>query len=133
MKQENLDDLVAAVLAVNSYSIEKAWALLPKLREAGLTTPVTFPTDLGPATVKLASAGYDRGLLTEMFAKRLLGLMQEAGSGALDELDAFVEADRKDDAVALLVTVPGIGPKVARTAWELLRSGRGAAGAASKS
>ena len=127
MKQENLDDLAVALLAVNNYSIEKAWGLLPGLHEAGLTSPATFPADLGAATVKLASAGYDRGMLTEMFAKRLLALMQKAESGALDELDAFVEADRQDDAVALLVTVPGIGPKVARTAWELLRSGRGEA------
>ena len=127
MKQENLEDLVVAVLAVNNYSFEKAWTLLPNLREAGLTTAATFPAELGPATVKLASAGYDRGLLTEMFAKRLHGLMQMAVSGALDELDGHVEAGRKDDVLALLVSVPGIGPKVARTAWELLRSGCGKA------
>jgi hypothetical protein len=48
--------LLMAILAVNSFSLEKAWKLLPGMRE-------------------LTSAGYDRKRLTWLFAERVKALM----------------------------------------------------------
>jgi hypothetical protein len=35
-----IESLVMALLGVNNYSLEKAWNLLPQLREEGLTKRV---------------------------------------------------------------------------------------------
>ena len=122
MKNELLEEVVVALLAVNNYPLDKAWKLLPALREAGLTKPESVPSDAGEATVKLAAAGYDRGLLTSMFAERIQGLMQAAQSGDLDGLEGLVREGKKAEAAAVLCKVKGIGPRVAETAWMLWQS-----------
>jgi hypothetical protein len=35
----SVECLLMAILAVNSYSLDKAWKLLPRMRELGLTDP----------------------------------------------------------------------------------------------
>ena len=117
----SLEAVVAAVLAVNRYPLEKAWELLPPLRKAGLTRPEkVIGTDIGVLTVALAKAGYNRGLLTEMMAGRLQALMAAVQAGTLDRLDALVAAAKRDEAVASLREVRGIGPQVAANALALL-------------
>ena len=122
MQAEILESVVVALLAVNNYPLEKAWKLLPALREAGLTSPAKVPDDLGDCTVKLASAGYDRGLLTAMLAERIQNVMASARRGDLAKLEGLVKGGKKDEAVTLLCTVRGIGPKVAATTWMLCRA-----------
>ena len=122
MKAKYLGDVVVALLAVNRYPLEKAWGLLPALEANGFTDPATVPEDIGEATRKLAAAGYDRGLLTSLFAERIQRLMAAAKAGQLDGLDGLVIARKKTEAVALLCNMPGIGPKAAENAWLLVTS-----------
>jgi len=124
VKQEHVEDLVVALLAVNQYPIEKAWALLPALRSEGLNAPATTPADLGEATVMLANAGYNRGLLTSMFAERIQNLMWAVRDGRLDGFDELVTAGKKNEAMALLCSISGIGPRVADNAWQLVTATR---------
>jgi hypothetical protein len=117
-----VDSLVTALLAVNKYSLEKVWAMLPHLRQEGLTNPGPVASeDLSRLTIRLAEAGYDRGRLTVMFAERLQHLMAAIESGQLDSLRSA--ATRKDpEAVQrALCRVRGVGPQVAQNAWILLQ------------
>ncbi len=83
-----VDSLVTALLAVNNYSLEKVWQVLPRLQSEGLTNPgLVASEDLTRLTIRLAQAGYDRGRLTAMFAERLRHLMAAIESGELDGLD----------------------------------------------
>ena len=122
MKAKHLGDVVVALLAVNRYPLEKAWGLLPALEANGFTDPATVPEDIGEATKKLWDSGYDRGLLTSMFAERIQSLMAAVKAGQLARLDELVDARKKAETVALLCTVPGIGPTVAENAWLLVTS-----------
>lgn len=124
LSAQQIESLLVALLAVNSYSVEKVTGLLPAFREARLTEP-TFvaevaKADIGPLIVRLASAGYDRGLRTEIFAQRVLALMEAINRGQLSALPAMVSARKESDAIASLTMIPGIGPRVAATAWSLL-------------
>lgn len=118
-----LEQVLVAQLSVYNWSMERVWKLLPALRHAGLTNPESFPVDLGKTTVALYEAGYDRGMLTEMFAERAASLMAFAQSGELDPLDDLVAAGKKEEAVKLLLRIRGIGAMSAKNAWLLLSSG----------
>lgn len=122
LSDNSLEAIVAALLAVNRFGLEKAYSLLPALREAGLTRPgKVVNEDLGAVTVRLAQAGYDRGLLTGMMAGRLVTLMQAVDRGELDSFEGLLARGDLEKATSLLCQVYGIGPKVAADAWLLLR------------
>jgi hypothetical protein len=115
--------LVCAVLAVQSYPYERVYRALPKLREARLLDPDHVTSlELGPLTVALFNAGYDRGMLTSRFAERLCALMRAIKDGELDALPGHVASNEETAGCALMIKVPGVGPVVARTAWKLLTS-----------
>jgi hypothetical protein len=119
---ELVEPLVMALLAVNNYSLEKVWELLPRLRAQGLTKPGQVASeDLSRLTVRLAEAGYDRGRLTPMFADRLQHLMMAIESGRLDSLRSAATRKDRQAVHGTLRRVRGIGPQVAQTAWTLLQ------------
>jgi hypothetical protein len=119
-----VESLLAALLAVNRYPLEKAWKLLPHLREEGLTSPVSVAAeDLGQLTVRLARAGYDRGLVTGILAQRVQHLMVAITAGRLDELPAAVQRNDAKATQRMLCEISGIGPQVAHSAWLLLKEG----------
>jgi hypothetical protein len=122
LSDQSLEGIVVSVLAVNKFGLEKARGLLPALRMAGLTRPAgVVGEDLCTLTVRLARAGYNRGLLTEMMAGRLLTLMAAVDQGRFTMLDSLVSSGDRDRALAILCEVHGIGPQVAANAWKLLR------------
>ncbi len=119
---DHIEALVAAVLAVNNYRLEKVWAQLPGLQAAGLTDPEwVAAADLGEVVVRLTASGHDRGMLAGLIADRLQTMMQAVVAGTLDPLpDALKRGDR-DAAVGILCTAKGIGPKVADNALMLMK------------
>ena len=122
---EQIDLIAAAMLAANNFPLLRSQEIVPALRRVGLLDPETASKlDLGPWTVKLAAAGYDRGMLTSMFAERLRALMQAVCDGVLDELPDAIATGDETKATNALTRVKGIGPTVSRTAWALLRSVR---------
>lgn len=109
------------MLAANSFSLMRAQDVVPKLRLARLLDPdQVCDLELGAMTVQLARAGYDRGMLTSMFAKRLQALVQSVRDGMLDGLDEAVATTNEAQAMRLLTAIKGVGPIVARNAWTLL-------------
>jgi len=115
--------LLMAILAVNSFSLEKAWKLLPRMRELGLTDPArVVAMDLPAAIDALTVAGYDRKKLTWMFAERVKALMVAIHDGKLDGLESAVAARDEGAAAELLGQVRGVGPRVLESAWALLTS-----------
>ena len=77
--------------------------------------------DAAQLTVALATAGYDRGLLTSMIAERLHALMVAAERGALDGLVDAVSAKDAPRGHEILRSIRGVGPTVAHTAWVLMQ------------
>lgn len=115
--------LLIAILAVNKFSLEKAWKLLPRMRELGLTDPARVATMDMPAAIEaLTAAGYDRKNLTWMFAERVKALMAAVHDGRLDDLARAVTARDERAAAELLGEVRGVGPRVVENAWALLTS-----------
>lgn len=123
LAQEDLESIVVAVLAVNLYSLEKAYGLLPAFRRAGLLQPKKVSEmDLGGLIVALSSAGYQRGGLMGMMADRFQSVMREASQGTLDAFSDLVKRGKNEAATNLLLQVKGVGPSVAANAIMLIKS-----------
>jgi len=121
--EEHLEALLVSVLAVNNYGLQKAHDLLPSLRKSSLTNPnLVVNEDVGRLTAMLYQAGYDRGLLTGLMAERYAALMKDVLAGKLDQLDQLVKSNAASAAKTLLMTLHGVGPRVASDAWMLMRS-----------
>lgn len=117
----HVECLLMAVLSVNNFSLEKAWALLPRMREAGLTDPARVAAMEMPAVIEaLRGAGYDRKNLTWLFAERVKALMVAIHDGQLDGLPDAISRKDKKAAAALLAPIRGVGPRVVENAWALL-------------
>jgi hypothetical protein len=118
-----IECLLMALLSVNNYPLAKAWALLPRMRELGLTNPPRVVGMGMPAVIEaLTVAGYDRKNLTWMFAERVMALMAAIHGGELAGLDEAIAAKDKARASELLDRVRGVGPTVIQNAWVLLMS-----------
>ena len=108
------EDLVVSILEVNQYSLEKTYALLSGLREAGLVNPKNLGSwGLETIISLLKSAGCDRGsFMTKLFASRLSSLgiaVKSHGTAACTQILLSKERDKIGN---LLLPISGIGPKV---------------------
>lgn len=123
LSNEQIDVIVAAMLAVNRFPLLRAQELTPMLRAARLLdSDHVASVDLNTLTRELASAGYDRGALTSLFSRRLRALVEALRDRKLDALATALKDNDKASAILLLTTIDGIGPVVAATAWHLLRT-----------
>lgn len=121
LSAQQVADLLVAALAVNSYPLVQAWALLPALREQGLVDPAVVAALRNEEIAeRLDRAGYRRGQVNFIVGPRLHELMQSIHAGALADLPARVADGDQAAALKLLQTVPGVGPKVSARAWQLL-------------
>ena len=108
---------VLALLAVNNYSLTKAWELRERLNQEGLLKPGQCePSEI---TDILKRVGYDRGeFLTDLVADRVAHFLLTADDEFLRSLiDA--EAQGAGAVIAVLTSVKGIGPVVAKNARHL--------------
>ena len=123
LQSDDVEIIVVALLAVNRYSLEMAYNILPNLQDEGLLAPKhVVSMSIEDIISKLYKSGYRRGGLMELMAIRYLELNKAIDSGKLDSLIDYI-ADRKiDKASACLQKVKGIGPSVANTIIEILKS-----------
>lgn len=113
-------DLVAALLTVNSYPLERADALMPAFRERGLLDPArlrTIPQD--ELVTAIRDAGYQRGGYVPIIAFRLGYLMEAIAEGNLDPLVGAAQRGDKEAFIGTLSALHGFGPKTAEAAWML--------------
>jgi hypothetical protein len=123
LSMPQIECLLMALLSVNNFPLEKAWALLPRMRDAGLTDPARVVTmDMATAIEALTRTGYDRKNLTWLFAERMKALMAAIHDGKLAGLDEAISASNKERARVLLSDVRGVGARVFENAWTLLMS-----------
>lgn len=121
LRPDQVEALAVALLAVGQWPLERVYAALPALKAEHLLDPAYVATaDLGRLTVALAKNGYNRGLLTSMYAERLRALMAALDDGALDSLPSLIVAGQTEASLRLLQGIHGVGPKVAANALKLL-------------
>ena len=80
-------DLVIAILSVNSYPLEKTFALFESLDENGLLDPSCL-AELSAADIarRMGAAGYNRGdTMTAIFTERLVALGCLTNDAKLEE------------------------------------------------
>ena len=117
-----LRNLIAAIIAVNSYSLRKALDITSEGR------PLDWVNDgemsVSPSTAfeiktQIMNSGYDRGdyvaLLLGQRIRACLDFIHQAGSS--DFFALILES--KDVAMRELPKLPGVGPKVAKNFIEL--------------
>ena len=121
LSQRHLEDIVLGLLSVNSYPVAASFEILPNLRSRGLLDPEkVMAMDVREVAAHLFDAGYRRGGITDIIAPRLQKLMVAIRNGDLDRLPSVVRAGNSREFSALLLPLPGVGPKVVETAWLLL-------------
>jgi hypothetical protein len=122
VSNDHLESILVSLLAANSYPIQRAWDLLPGLKDAGLTDPtIVLAGSVGEIITRLENAGYKRGNMTIIFADRVKNLMRSVTEGELDALDVMVAQGDREAAVGLLCKIKGIGARSAELAWSMLR------------
>jgi hypothetical protein len=106
-------DLVASILLVNRYTLERTYQSIPALEKQGLFDPENLIRwDQKEIMERLKLGGCDRGpFMTNLFALRLASLGEFLGR----EFDICAEVLGGKDArqiEQLLMPVNGIGPRV---------------------
>ncbi len=123
LSEDQRINLVVALLAGYSYSLEKAWILRARLRSVGLANPETIVhKDVAAVGNLMKAAGYDRGGITYIIAPRLISLMVAVQSGQLDGLAASIHNNDEAAFCKQIEGVKGFGPTTAQIAWMLLKN-----------
>lgn len=114
-------DLIIAMLAVNNFTLERAYSLRDSLDEQGLLNVQTIAElSIEELSSALARAGYRRGsFMNPLFAERIRKVAVEAVRQGKGLKDVLISGDRANVEAALL-PLPGIGPTVIRN-YLLLR------------
>lgn len=85
------EDLVIAILAVNQYSLEKAYACKSGLQAQELTVPGKLTKLADEIQRRLRASGCDRGdFMTHLFAKRLSALGEHIRSVGVEQSSEFL-------------------------------------------
>lgn len=122
LRSDQIEALGIAVLAVGLWPAARVRAALPALIDAKVMDATEVAQmDLGVLTVALARNGYNRGLLTSMYAERLKALMVEVVEGHLDSLPELAKAGDGEAFLKRLREIHGVGPKVALNALAAIR------------
>ena len=114
------------MLSVGGFSVDKVLSLRDQLKEAGLLDAENLSAwDEARITRELTAAGYERGLLTGMYAERLAAAMRVVASDPLRaESETILSGSNADLISELLLPQKGIGPKVVQSFIELRRARR---------
>ena len=114
------EELVVAVLAVYQFPVGRVLLLRERLNSAGLLD-IHAIVDAGEARVtrELNFAGYSRGLLTGVYAERLVKLAKTILAGDETAIANILSGAEADEVERTLRSLPGIGPKVVRNFLEL--------------
>lgn len=107
-------NLIAALLAVNNWPIEKAWEIVPDLERQGLLDFASVAS-MGHRDVfdRLRAAGYTKSdYVVGLVGDRLLGLAGILSRGGLSKIEQLVRNRQDDELEKFLLDIKGIGPVV---------------------
>lgn len=113
---------MVAILAVNSWPVEKVYTLLPTLQDAGLLEPSNLAAwGIGAIKSALEKSGYTRGdYMTSLMAGRLRSLGMFVVERGREECERLLRDGAMDSLAVSLGAVRGVGPAVLRN-YVLLR------------
>lgn len=123
LSDDHVASLVAAMLAVNFFPLDRSYGLMPAFRERGLLDPVRVAAMPQPELITaMNAAGYARGGFLPILSFRLYALMEHLGDGRLDALPAAAAAGDRATFDLALGAVPGFGSRTIASAWALFTS-----------
>ena len=107
---------MVSILSVNQYSLEKTYAIVGGLREAGLVSPQNLGAwEIDRIVSRLKFAGCGRGdFMTPLFAARLASLGKVVVERGISVCAEILAGNDFEKIRRLLLPVNGIGPKVLR-------------------
>jgi hypothetical protein len=118
---EVVGDVLAALLAVNSWTVNRTYGLVEPLRRVGLLdfrSVAKLPVE--DIADRLSAAGYSRGeFMTTQMATRVLSLAIVLSGNNVAVLSEHLNAGRHDAVEAMLKQARGVGPSVLRNFWIL--------------
>src|SRR5437867_2367153 len=96
--------LIAALLSVNSYALEKAQRVSDELHKGGLVDLTKFCSlEEKDIVSKLRLAGYDRGeFMTQLIASRLANLGRHITAIGVGRVNAVLASGDRDAVTSLL-------------------------------
>lgn len=109
-------DLIIALLAVNRWTLDRAFDIAEGLKRAGLTDATKLAAmPESEIAVRLGEAGYKRGSFMEsLLARRIRRASDVLVNGGLRRI---ADLERAGDAKGIrefLLTLEGVGPEVAK-------------------
>lgn len=125
-REDIASDLLMALLAVNSWTLEQVGRLYPLLKQHQVfdVTAVSH-LDVDQIQERLTSAGYKRGpVLGTMMALRVQHVAIALAEGGAELLSNLETAGDTSGAREFLLTLKGVGPTVVENYLLLRSSGR---------
>ena len=114
--------LVAAMLTVNEFPVDRAVTLIPAFHRSGLLDPARVAAMPQEDVIRaMSEAGYTRGGFLPIVSFRLYKLLEAVTAGRLDSLRAAATTDDEASFSTTLRAVHGWGPVTAVVAWHLWR------------
>src|SRR4051794_22795609 len=108
------EDLLVSMMAVNNYSLEKAFAHLGGLRAEGLVEPknlISWTSE--EIAARLGVAGFNRGsFMNAQMAQRITSLARFLESKGIVGCEAVLTSGNPSAIQSLLLPVHGIGQRV---------------------
>ncbi len=110
-------NLVVAMLTVNNWALEKAWALLPDLTSLGLCNAQSLSAlSHEEIFARLKRAGYTKSdYVVGLLADRLREMAKTVAATAPAELMELMEPGHEKDRDRFLLSLKGVGPAVLET------------------
>jgi hypothetical protein len=115
------ENALIALLAVNRWTLDKAFSIRTGLLEGGLAD---FDALLGETVeeiaARLATAGYSRGdFMNRQMAQRILSMANVLTSTEIQRLRPLIQAGKREDVNVTLQKIEGVGPTVLESFWIL--------------
>lgn len=120
-------NLVVAMLTVNNWALEKAWALLPELTSLGLCDAQCLSTlSHEEIFARLKRAGYAKSdYVVGLLADRLREMAKVMATIPPAKLTELMEPGHEKDRDRFLLSLKGVGPAVLETFVALQTRGGG--------
>ena len=117
--------LVVAMLTVNNWALEKAWAILPKLTELELCDPQRLSAlSHDEIFARLKRAGYTKSdYVVGLLADRLREMAKVMATVKPEKLTELMEPGHEKDRDQFFLALKGVGPAVLES-FVALQGGR---------
>jgi hypothetical protein len=109
-----LVDLFTAIMAVNQWTVERAYRVSARLKAVGMLDPPTLSRmSVEDVCERLERAGYNRGeFMVLQMAGRMLHMARALENEGVEKIEALETARRLSELREFLLTIKGVGPTV---------------------